>query len=147
MKNRFYSRLCILQMILSAYLVNAQQPKLMLPFGHTMSVNSAAFSPNGKWIVTASSDHTAKIWDVTTGQLVTDLRGHNNEITSATFSPNGKWVVTTSQDSTARVWDAVTGQLVSELKGHTSFVDHAVFSSDGKLVLTTSQDSTVKIWN
>ena len=47
--------------------------------GHESSVRSAAFSPNGKCIVTASADRTARIWDVATGQLIGEpLKGHED---------------------------------------------------------------------
>ena len=53
-----------------------QQPNLILPVGHTHWVRSASFSPDGKYIVTASSDNTAKIWDAVSGKLLRNLTGH-----------------------------------------------------------------------
>ena len=74
----------------------------------------AQFSPDGKRIVTASDDGTARVWDAQTGQPLTEPMKHGNVAVSAQFSPDGKRIVTASQDKTARVWDAQTGQPLTE---------------------------------
>jgi WD40 repeat protein len=71
--------------------------------GHTNYVFSASFSPDGKRIVTASWDNTARVWDIT-GKEIALLKGHTQGVWSANFSPDGKRVVTASADNTARVW-------------------------------------------
>jgi WD40 repeat protein/uncharacterized caspase-like protein len=125
----------------------AQEPKLMLPIGHTLFVFSAQFSPDGKKIVTASPDNTAKIWDAVTGNILADLRGHTGPLQTAQFSPDGKKIVTASRDHTAKIWDAVTGKLLIDLQGHKDMVYSAQFSPDGKKIVTASYDHTAKIWD
>jgi WD40 repeat protein len=73
--------------------------------GHEEFVNSAAFSPDGTRIVTASVDKTARIWDGSIGQEIAVLRGHKSLVLSAVFSPDGRRIVTGSKDNTARIWD------------------------------------------
>jgi WD40 repeat protein len=115
--------------------------------GHTTEVNTAVFSPDGTRVVTASSDRTARIWDVKTGATLLVLRGHTNLLWSAAFSPDGKRVVTASADNTARVWDATTGAALVTLSGHTKGVITASFSPDGGRVVTTSWDNTARVWD
>jgi predicted NACHT family NTPase len=114
--------------------------------GHERPVYSAAFSPDGKFIVTGSNDHTAGIWDATTGQPLRTLQGHESWVNSAAFSPDGKFIVTGSVDNTARIWDAETGQPLRTLQGHEGGVASAAFSPDGKFIVTGSRDSTARIW-
>ncbi len=113
---------------------------------HTAEVRSAAFSPNGKKIVTASYDNTAKIWDALTGECLHALEGHTYGVYSAAFSPDGKKIVTAS-DETAKIWDASTGQCLHTLEDHTCGVYSAAFSPDGKKIVTASWDKTAKIWD
>ena len=111
-----------------------------LDLGHDDAVSSAAFSPDGTRIVTASYDKTARVWDAATGQPIGEpLKGHESAVMSAAFSPDGKRIVTASEDNTARVWDAATGQPIGEpLKGHDGAVFSAAFSPDGKRIVTAS---------
>ena len=76
---------------------------------------SAAFSPDGARIVTASDDGTARIWDATTGGEIVALRGHEDWCRVPSFSPDGARIVTASDDGTARIWDATTGQEITRI--------------------------------
>ncbi|HJZ57171.1 MAG TPA: hypothetical protein VKE74_19535, partial [Gemmataceae bacterium] len=110
--------------------------------GHTKQVWSAAFSPDGTRIVTASHDHTARVWDAKTGAELLALTGHTERVLSAAFSPDGSRILTASVDTTARVWDAKTGAELLALKGHAGRVNSAAFSPDGSRILTASSVTT-----
>jgi WD40 repeat protein len=122
-----------------------RQPSVLR--GHTSFVNSAAFSPDGSRVVTASADRTAHVWDATTGAPLIFLVGHAAEVNSAVFSPDGKYILTASADRTARLWDTKTRSVAAVLEGHTSFVMSAAFSPDGKRIVTASADCTARLWD
>jgi WD40 repeat protein len=109
--------------------------RLVLPVGHTSRVNSAVFSPDGKLVVTASTDETARIYDVSSGKELLVLMGHKDIVHYATFSPNGKLIATVSEDNTARIWDLKTGKQIRILKG--VYSERIDFSSNGNQLLTT----------
>ena len=114
---------------------------------HVNQVNSAQFSPDGKYIVTAFDDNTARVWDAKTGEPVTEPLKHEDSVNSAQFSPDGKYIVTASYDYTARVWDAKTGEPVTESLRHEGPVYSAQFSPDGKYIVTASSDNTARVWD
>jgi hypothetical protein len=107
----------------------------------------AAYSRHGQQVVTASWDHTARVWNAQTGTERAVLRGHTEWVYSAAFSPDGRQVVTASEDHTARLWDAQTGAERAVLVGHTASVWSAEFSPDGRQVVTASEDHTARLWD
>ena len=114
--------------------------------GHAARVTSAAFSPDGRLIVTAGDDGPARVWDAITGQEVRQLAGDGDSVLSATFSPDGRLIATADFHS-ARVWDAATGQEVHQLTGHAASVLSAAFSPDGRLIVTAGYDGTAWVWD
>jgi WD40 repeat protein len=115
--------------------------------GHGKFVRLAAFNAKGTMAVTASSDQTARLWDVSTGEEIAKLEGHDAEVWSAAFSPDGARVMTVSFDESARLWDVKTGGTIAVLKGHRGKVNVAAFSSDGRRMLTASYDNTARVWD
>src|SRR5262249_47605387 len=113
--------------------------------GHTDKVHGAAFSGDGKRVVTASDDGTARVWDAGGGAESADLKRHDDDVLSAAFSGDAKRVVTASKDKTAVIWDAESGRKIAVLKGHADSVNSAAFSADGKRVVTASDDKTARI--
>src|SRR6267154_4011550 len=74
--------------------------------GHYFPVMSAAFSPDGKHIVSGSRDNTIRLWDAETGEpLRPPLNGHENIVYSVAFSPDGRRIVSGSLDKTIWLWD------------------------------------------
>jgi len=106
-------------------------------------------SPDGRRIVTASDDKTARIWDAASGKPIGGpLKGHEAAVISATFSPDGARIVTGSRDQTARIWDAASGKAIGEpLNGHENWVNSAAFNRDGARIVTASQDRTARVWD
>jgi len=117
--------------------------------GHTSDVWGVEFSPDGKYLATGSSDRTARLWDVTTGETLRTFSGHTGEIDGVTFSPDGKYLATAGgADHTARLWEVATGETLRVFSGHTGSVDDVAFSPDGKLLVTAGgEDLTARIWD
>ena len=82
-------------------------------------VNSVAFSPEGRRVVSGSIDKTVRIWNTATGEVKAELKGHTNDVNSVAFAQDGSQVVSGSDDNTVRIWNAATGEVEAELKGHT----------------------------
>ncbi len=120
-------------------------PFYVASLNHHDNVSSAVFSPDGKKLLTASWDNTAKLWDLT-GKCMLTFQGHSSRINSAVFSPNGQNILTASNDKTARLWD-LNGKCLTVFYGDTSEFTSAVFSPDGKTILSTSTNLSAKLWN
>jgi WD40 repeat protein len=123
--------------------------------GHSLTVNSACFSPDGAQIVSASDDKTARVWDTRFGGKQKLKLLHPGIVNSALFSSDGKLIVTACTDGIegkegkVRVWDAENGKLKSEL--HLSkdigAPKRAGFSSSGDLIVVACNGGIARVWN
>ena len=127
--------------------IRAADAQLAVLSGHGDAVYSAAYSPDGSRIVTASIDKTARIWDARTGAELVVISGPAGAGDFAAYSPDGTRIVTASDDKTARIWDARTGAQLAVLSGHADYVVSAAYSPDGSRIVTTSYDKTARIWD
>jgi len=70
-----------------------EKPEIFVQLGHSSSVNSVAFSPDGRYALSGSFDNTLKLWEVSTGREIRTFTGHSGSIYSVAFSPDGKYAL------------------------------------------------------
>ena len=114
--------------------------------GHSMSVTSVAFSPDGKTALSGSADNMVKLWDLATGRVIRSLEGHSETVASVAYSPDGKTALSGSHNKTVRLWDLATGREIRKCEGHSEGVTSVAFSPDGKTALSGG-DKTVRLWD
>lgn len=121
--------------------------------GHSDSVFSVAISPDGKMLASGGRDRTVKLWNLTTGELLTTLTRHSSPVLSVDFSPDGQTLASASNmefhDGTIKLWDVGTGRLRQTLGSslvslRTSCV---AFSPDGQTLATGHSDAAIRLWH
>ncbi|MCP4073478.1 MAG: NACHT domain-containing protein, partial [Hyphomicrobiales bacterium] len=91
-------------------------------FNRLSAASSAVFAPDGKTILTASGDSTARLFDTRTAREIKRFEGHQGMVMSAVFAPDGKTILTASGDSTARLFDTRTAREIKRFEGHQDWV-------------------------
>ena len=114
--------------------------------GHGAALTSAEFSPDGKQLLTASADQSARIWDVNSGAQLALLDDHVGPIFEAHFSLDGARVLTGSEDGTAKLWDATTGALLTTIKAGPRRIFGARFAGDSRLGLSV-WGNPMELWS
>ncbi|KAG2742038.1 WD40 repeat-like protein, partial [Suillus brevipes Sb2] len=78
--------------------------ELVVLRGHTQTVTSICLTPNERYIVSASTDYSVRIWDLKTNQAVGDPLLHDDEVFPVAISPNGKCIASAGIDKKIYVW-------------------------------------------
>jgi WD40 repeat protein len=107
--------------------------------GHTAAVRRAAFSPDGKLLVSVGEDKKVIVWDFARREMLKKFDDHTDWIISVAFSPDGKWFATASYDRTVIVWDAARLEKAATLRGHREGVSAVAFSPDGRLLVSAAK--------
>jgi WD40 repeat protein len=122
---------------------------LFIYTGHTAPVFSAAWSPSGKRIASASYDNTAQVWNADSeGEPLVTYRGHTGLVGSVAWSPDGRRIASGGFDKTVQVWDAASGgDPLIIYRGHSGVIESLAWSPSGKHIASASYDNTVHVWD
>jgi WD40 repeat protein len=115
--------------------------------GHKSTVTSVAFAPDGKYIVSGSSDNSIKLWSVETKELLYTFEGHSNWVNSVSFSGDGRFIVSGSSDRSVKLWSVEERRLLYTFEGHSDGVYSVSISRDGRFIISGSYDKSVKLWS
>ncbi|MBW4523372.1 MAG: PD40 domain-containing protein [Scytolyngbya sp. HA4215-MV1] len=115
--------------------------------GHTNWVWDIAFSPDGRWLASASRDGTLRLWNVQDGQAIYVLDGHTHDVYGLVISADGQWLISSGQDNTVRLWHLQSGQSLKTLRGYTGGIHSLSLSPDGQLLASSRQDETIQLWH
>jgi len=115
--------------------------------GHKAAIFGIAWSPDGRFLASASADGTVRLWESETGALRRTQRGGIGTATDVAFSPDGKRLAFASSDGIVLLWDLESGKELARFKGHFGAVQSAVFSQTGSQLASASEDTTVRVWD
>lgn len=107
---------------------------------------SVAFSPDGQFVASGSSNTTIQIWNAKTKAVQRVLDSHIELVFSLAFSRDGT-LLASGSTKTIFVWSHHTGQVIKTLEGHRDLVHSVVFSRDDKMLISGSHDNSVRIWD
>jgi WD40 repeat protein len=116
--------------------------------GHTVMVNSLAFSPDGKFLGSGGNKGELKLWDVAGEKLAADLKGHLAILSGVAFSPDSKTLASAGADGKVKLWDVTSGK-----PRRTLIFDEASrlyciqFSPDGKSLAGGGTKREVFLWD
>jgi hypothetical protein len=125
--------------------------------GHQDNLYSVCFTPDGRYVISTSDDHTLIIWDAATGRAVRTLHGHNQGVFGVAISQDGTQVASASgkrpsseepaKPGEVKVWELATGKEDGTFQGHAGIIYRVAFRCDGKQLATAGDDQLIKLWD
>jgi hypothetical protein len=134
------------------YYVKRLRLEGLSPLRHPTPVQSAVFSPDGRWIASGSLDGKITVWDAISGREQFAFPAHESMVWSVAFSPDGRRLATASQDGKVKVWGFDPLRTEGEksplhtLTGHQGSVPSVAFSPDGQCLASAGWDA-VRVWD
>ncbi|APR85051.1 High-affnity carbon uptake protein Hat/HatR [Minicystis rosea] len=122
-------------------------PTLLRTFaGHAKPIVACAATPDGKYVLSASTDRTLRLWAAASGECIAVLEGHDDEITACAISPDGSMAVSTSADSTAKLWDLRAPSCAGTLVNDGRWATTCALSPDGRHLVIGSDNGIITVW-
>lgn len=115
--------------------------------GHEKAIQSICFSPNGRFLASASTDDTVRIWKVETGKLGRKIEPEQGGVLAVAYNPAGTMLASAGADKTIKLWNPDSGKMYVRLWGHLDKVLCLAFSPDGKTLASGSRDARIALWD
>ena len=113
---------------------------------HDHLANQCSFTPDGKFVLSSSSDYSARLWSVPDMRLHAIYSGHTDDIEMSVVHPDGARLATCSRDTTVRTF-LIDGTPIAEMKGHEADVISVGWEGKSDILISSSDDGTVRRWN
>jgi DNA-binding beta-propeller fold protein YncE len=119
--------------------------------GHKLYPRGLAFSADGSRLASCAmgnaGDQSVKLWELSTGKVVTNFIGHWHQVNKVVFARDDQVLVSCSSDKTVRFWDISSGKLLRQADEHEEMVFALAVSRDGNILASGDADGTVKLWD
>lgn len=104
--------------------------------GHSDTINSVTITPDGKYIVSGSSDESIKLWEISSGKEIRTFTGHKGRVNSVAVTPDGKHIVSGSSDRSIKLWEISSGKEIQTFTEGRGRVHSVFISRDGKYIVS-----------
>ena len=115
--------------------------------GHTKPIEALSFSADGKSLLSASDDHTIRLWNLKTKKQTRIWEGHRWEVNSICFLPDGERFVSTSNDGDVRIWDISMAHSSYTFDKHSDAIAGVAYNFDGSIIASASWDKSILVWD
>lgn len=115
--------------------------------GHTSAINRVSWSPDSRYLLSASNDTTALVWNMATRQVQTRYTGHRGEVVAAAWSPNGRMVVTADTEPSLHIWEPLSGTVIHMVSLMDATSTDATWAPESDRVATGHLGGEVRIWD
>lgn len=114
-----------------------EKPEVFVQLGHSYGINFISFSPDGKYIVSASDDKSIRLWDVVTGRELMVFHD-TKSVKLAIFSPDNLKILSGNDEGNIKLWDIGTGEMITNFETNSKYpITSLSFSPDGKTFIAT----------
>lgn len=144
-KGLFKQLLIVLFCLLSSISAEAKD-ELHLQLGHGGWINSLAITKNGEWLLSGSSDHNIKLWQVRTSREVRSFKAHSGAVMGVSIAPDNLHFISASEDKTLFLWRLDKSYPLKEFKGHLMGVTAVKFLNNHQFI-SASHDRTLRLWD